>query len=183
MTPFGESSYRRYIKGEPEALEELIRTYSDPLIRFAYSYVGSSAVAEDLMEDGLADVLMKGKRFTDEAHFKAYLYKAVRNRCINYLRRNRGYVPLEDVENILSTGDLEGDAIKQERDRTVYACMQALPEQYRQVLELSYFDGFTPEEISTILYQSRKQVYNLLSRAKIALRKMLEKAGISHEDI
>lgn len=183
MAPFGESSYRRYIKGDPEALEELIRTYSDPLIRFAYSYVGSSAVAEDLMEDGLADVLVKGKRFSHEAHFKAYLYKTVRYRCINFLRRNRGYVPLEDVENVIAIGDLEGDAIRKERDRTVYACMQALPEQYRQVLELSYFDGFTPEEISSVLSLSRKQVYNLLARAKIALRKMLEKAGISHEDI
>lgn len=183
MSELGVCSYRRFLKGDPNALEELIRTYSDPLTRFAFCYVGSAAAAEEVMEDALTDVLLKGKRFDDEAHFKAYLYKAVRHRSINYLRRHRNHVPLEDVENVLSCGDLEGDAIRLERDRTVFACMQVLPEQYRQVLTLKYFDGFSVEEICSVTGRSSKQVYNLLSRAKTALGKILEKVGISHEDL
>lgn len=183
MSELGVCSYRRFLKGDPNALEELIRTYSDPLTRFAFCYVGSAAAAEEVMEDALTDVLLKGKRFDDEAHFKAYLYKAVRHRAINYLRRHRNHVPLEDVENVLSCGDLEADAIKLERDRTVFACMQVLPEQYRQVLTLKYFDGFSVEEICSVTGRSSKQVYNLLSRAKTALGKILEKVGISHEDL
>ncbi len=80
MAGTGTDSYLRFLRGEEAALEELICTYSDALIRFAFCYVGSSAIAEDVMEDALTDVLMKGKRFDDEAHFKAYLYKAVRHR-------------------------------------------------------------------------------------------------------
>ncbi len=183
MSEFDDSSYRRFLRGDPDALEALIRTYSDPLVRFAYCYVGSSAAAEDVMEDAMADVLVKGKRFADEAHFRAYLYKAVRHRAIDYLRRHRSLVPLEDVENILACGDLERDVMKRQRDETVYACVQALPEQYRQILTLTYFDGFSPEEAGRILSKSPKQVYNLLARAKAALRKNLEKVGISHEDL
>ncbi|MBE6933767.1 MAG: sigma-70 family RNA polymerase sigma factor [Ruminococcaceae bacterium] len=183
MSQSTESSYCRYRKGDMAALEELILTYSDPLVRFAYCYVGSAAVAEDLMEDAMADVLIKGKHFADEAHFKAYLFKAVRHRCINYLRRHRNYIPLEDVENVLGAGNMEDDTIVAQRNRAVYACMQALPEQYRQVLTLSYFEGFSPEEVGVIMSRNKKQVYNLLARAKIALRKLLEKVGISHEDL
>ena len=183
MSETGVCSYRRFLKGDSDALEELIRTYSDPLTRFAFCYVGSAAAAEEVMEDALTDVLLKGKRFDDEAHFKAYLYKAVRHRAINYLRHHRKHVPLEDVENVLSCGDMEADAIKLERDRTVFACMQVLPEQYRQALTLKYFDGFSVEEICSVTGQSSKQVYNLLSRAKTALGKILEKVGISHEDL
>lgn len=183
MSELGVSSYRRFLKGDPDALEELIRTYSDPLTRFAYCFVGSAAAAEEVMEDALTDVLLKGRKFENEAHFKAYLYKAVRHRSINYLRFHRKHIPLEDVENVLCCGDPEADAIKTERDRKVFSCMQELPEQYRRVLTLKYFDGFSVEEICSIMGQNAKQVYNLLSRAKNALGKILEKVGISYEDL
>lgn len=183
MAGTGTDSYLRFLKGEEAALEELICTYSDALIRFAFCYVGSSAVAEDVMEDALTDVLMKGKHFADEAHFKAYLYKAVRHRSINYLRRHRKNVPLEDVENILCVQGPEEHSLLKERSDIVYGCIQAMPEQYRQVLTLHYFDGFSVEQIGVILSKNKKQVYNLLSRARVALRKMLEKVGISHENL
>ena len=169
--------------GEAYSLETVIRTYSDPLVRFACSYVGSASVAEELMEDALADVLLRDRRFIDEAHFKAYLYKAVRHRCLNYLRFHRRNVPLEDVEGVLSAGDLEGETIKKERDRTVFACLQELPLQYRQVLMLTYFDGFSPGEVCAIMSRSKKQVYNLLARAKQSLKSLLEKVGITYEDL
>ena len=165
------------------SLETIIHTYSDPLVRFAASFVGSVSAAEELMEDALSDVLFRDRKFQNEAHFKAYLYKAVRHRCLNYLRFHRNLVPLEDVEGVLFTGDLEADTIKKERDRAVFACLQELPLQYRQVLMLCYFDGFSVEEICAIMSRSKKQVYNLLSRAKASLKTLLEKVGITYEDI
>ena len=166
-----------------KSLETIIHTYSDPLVRFACCYVASPDIAEELMEDALTDVLIRDREFEDEAHLKAYLYKAVRHRCLNYLRFHRKFVPLEDVECALFAGNLEGDVIKKERDRAVFSCLQELPLQYRQVLMLTYFDGFAIGEICTILSRSPKQVYNLLSRAKTALKTSLEKVGITHEDI
>lgn len=168
---------------EAVSLETIIRTYSDPLVRFACSYVGSASVAEELMEDALADVLLRDKTFEEEAHFRAYLYKTVRHRCLNYLRFHRKIVPLEDVEAVLFCGDMEGDAIKRQRDRTVFACLCELPLQYRQVLTLMYFDGFSVDEISAILNRSKKQVYNLLARARASLKMQLEKVGITYEDL
>lgn len=165
------------------SLETIIRTYSDPLVRFACCYVGSASVAEELMEDALTDVLFRDKLFTDEAHFKAYLYKAVRHRCLNYLRLHRKHIPLEDVESVLCAGSLEADTIKKERDLAVYDCLQELPLQYRQVLALTYFDGFSAEEVGIIMSRSRKQVYNLLARAKASLKILLEKVGITYEDL
>ena len=165
------------------SLETIIHTYSDPLVRFACCYVASPDIAEELMEDALTDVLIRDRRFEDEAHLKAYLYKAVRHRCLNFLRFHRKFVPMEDVEGVLFSGDLEEDAIKKERDRAVFACLQELPLQYRQVLMLTYFDGFSVSEICVILSRSPKQVYNLLARAKTSLKTLLEKVGISHEDL
>jgi RNA polymerase sigma-70 factor (ECF subfamily) len=153
------------------------------LVRFACSFVGSESVAEELMEDALVDVLIRDRKFNDEAHFKAYLYKAVRHRCLNYLRFHRKNVPLEDVESVLASGDLESETIKKERDRAVFACLQELPLQYRQVLTLCYFDEFSIDEICAIMSRSKKQVYNLLARANASLKSLLEKVGITYEDI
>ena len=183
MPEFGESSYRRFLQGDQTALEDLIRTYSDSLVRFAYSYVKNSAVAEDIAGDAFAALFIKARKIRDDTHLRCYLYKIVHNGCMNYLRRHRNEVPLEDVEGVLSSGDTEQGAVLRERDRLVYVCMQALPRQYCQVLQLAYYEELSPWEIGGILNKSPKQVYNLLARAKKALKDLLEKEGISHEDL
>lgn len=183
MPEFGKSSYCRFLRGDIWALEDLIRTYSDSLVRFAYSYVKNSAVAEDVAGEAFAALFVKARKISDDEHLRAYLYKTARNKCVDYLRRHREEIPLGDVENVLSGGDVERDAALRERDRKVYACMQALPDPYREVLQLAYFDGFSPSEIGGIMRKSSKQVYNLLARAKTALKGLLEKEGITHEDL
>ena len=183
MREIGESSYRRFLQGDSQALEEMIRTYSDALVRFAYSYVKNSAVAEDLAGDAVALLFMKAKRFSSEAQLRAYLYKILHSRCVDYLRKHRSEVPLEDVENVLGFGDTEGDFLRQYRDERLYICMQALPSQYREILQLAYFSGFSLQECGGILGKNVKQIYNLHTRAKMALKLLLEKEGITHEDL
>ena len=60
--------------------------------------------------------------------------------------------------------------------------MQKLPAPYKEVLYLSYFDGFPVNEICRVLKKNAKQVYNLLARAWAALRRILEKEGLSYEN-
>ena len=183
MKETGASSCHRFLHGEGQTLERLIRTYSDSLVRFAYSYVKDSAVAEDMAEDAFATLFFKGRRFDSENQLRAYLYKVTRNRCIDHLRRHRGEVPLADVENVLHSPDAETMAFRKERDEILYVCMQALPQQYREVLQLTYFDGFSLQQTASLMRKTMKQVYNLHDRAKTALRELLQKEGISHEDI
>lgn len=183
MAEIGASSYRRFLQGDPAGLEELIRTYSDSLVRFAYGFVRSSAAAEDVAAEAIAALLLKRKDFPDEAHLRAYLYRIARNKAMDHLRRHREEVPLEDVENVLGTGDPERDLLIRQRDEGLYRAMQQLAPQYAQVLQLVYLEGFSPRQIRSILKLSSKQVYNLLARAKATLKPILEKEGITHEDL
>ena len=143
----------------------------------------NSGFAEDVMEDTFALLLVKGGNFADEAAIRAWLYKVAHNNAILYLRRHKKEVPLQDVEQVLHGGDLEADLLRQERNKVLYLCLQKLPSAYRQALQLRYLDGFTPAQISHITGQSSKQVYNLLVRAKTSLKTLLEKVGITYEDI
>lgn len=183
MTGFGESSYRRDPANDPRELERLIHTYADNLVRYAYSIIGSSAAAEDVMEDTFALLLVKGGHFPDEGSIRAWLYKVVHNKAILYLRRHKKEVPLQDVEQVLYGGCLEEELIRQERNEVLYLCLQKLPSQYRQALQLRYLENFTPAQISRITGLSQKRVYNLLQRGRVTLREYLIKEGVSCEDI
>ena len=164
-------------------MDRLLIKYADALVRFCYSLVHNASVAEDLAAESIAILLTKRKTFRDEHHLKAYLYKIAHHKAMDHLRFPIGWVPLEDVENVLGSGDPASGMLLKERNAAIYRCMQALPTQYRQVLQLAYFDGFAPADIAEILGKSVKQVYNLLSRAKASLKQLLEKEGITHEDI
>ncbi|MBQ7345581.1 MAG: RNA polymerase sigma factor [Oscillospiraceae bacterium] len=183
MSDKDSHQYERSLKGDDDALVELVYTYSDALIRFVYCYVQDAATAEDIMEDTIATLIMKNKRSIDGDKLHGYLYKIARNKAIDHLRKRRRLVPLEDVENVLTSGDLETDHFRRARNETVYVCMQGLPEQYREILHLTYFEGFSPQEISQILHKSIKQIYNLHDRAKRTLKERLIKEGIDHEDL
>ena len=183
MKEHGESSYRRFLQGDKNALEDLISTYSDELVRFAYNYVKSEAVAEDVASDVFATLFMKGRRFTEADKLRAFLYKMTRNRAIDYLRRHRNELPLEDVESVLSVPGAEERILQKERDEALRRCLGLLPQQYREVLELTWFEEFSNEQVASILGKSAKQVYNLRARAKETLKTMLEKEGITREDL
>ena len=170
--------YLQYVGGDTDALQQLVEMYSDGLVRFAYSFVGSSAVAEDIMEDTFAAVIATKRRFSPSATFKTYLYKIARNKCIDYIRFHKKFVPLCDLENVLVFNDVETDAENREEQRTLYKCLQQLPREYRDVLQLSYIEGFDTQQVCAIMRKSTKQVYNLLARAKLSLKNLLEKEGI-----
>jgi RNA polymerase sigma-70 factor (ECF subfamily) len=179
----GLQSYIRYLSGQDDALEELVRAYSDMLVRFAWCYLSDSHAAEEVAEDTLAALIVHRKHFREEAQLRAYLYKTARSRSIDCLRRRGREVPLSDVEEVLAVPCAETEVWKRQRNETLYRCLQQLKSEYREVLYLRYFDDFSPEQICRIMRKSKKQAYNLLSRARVALRELLEKEGISHEDL
>ena len=170
--------YLQYLGGNVDALRQLVERYSDGLVRFAYTFVASSSVAEDIMEDTFATVIASKRRFSPRATFKTYLYKIARNKCLDYIRFHKKFVPLSDLENVLTFDDAE-DAEKRERNRTLYECLQRLPREYRDVLQLTYLEGFDTQQVCSIMRKNTKQVYNLLSRAKKSLKILLEKEDIT----
>lgn len=124
------------------------------------------------MAETFAAILLKRRKFEENAKFKTYLFRIARNKCVDYLRANNKKTPLNDVENLLKV-DAETEYFDNERDKEVYLALQKLPEQYGDALYLTYIDGFSIDEVSKIMRKNIKQVYNLLARAKTALKTLL----------
>lgn len=175
--------YRDFLGGDTQALEQLVQLHGDALTRFAYCIVKDDAAAEDVTADTFAALFIRRKKFREGAKFRTWLYTVARNRAIDWVRKNGRNRPLTGLENVLISADGEEGMLGRQRRETLYACMQKLPAPYKEVLYLSYFDGFSVKEICRILKKSAKQVYNLLSRAKASLKAILVKEGFSHENI
>lgn len=175
--------YCRYIKGNEDALQGLVESCSNALIRFAYCYVPDSTAAEEIAEDAIVALIMKRKQLDNEAVFRSYLFKITRNMAIDYLRKWRKTVALEDVQNILMTEDVESSYSRWECSELIYIQIQSLPEQYRQILHLTYYEDFSLEQAAKIMGKSMKQVYNLHTRAKEALKQKLMKEGLTYEEL
>ena len=177
----GAQLYAAYLGGNEQALEELVKMYGDPLTRFAYCIVHDDDCAEDVTADTFAVLIVKRKHFRGESKFRTWLYSVARNRAIDYVRKSRRCGTLSGLENVLTCSD-DHSLEKSERLNKLYACMQQLQDGYKEVLCLSYFDGFSVGEICHILKKSAKQVYNLLARAKSSLKNIMLKEGYSYED-
>lgn len=181
----GASIYRRYLSGDDSALTELIRAYADGLTDFLTGVSGSAALAEELTEEVFFRLVTRRPRFRGESGFRTWLYSIGRNLALDSLRRQKRLAPEPPEEHIelQSPESPEGDLLRRERALTVRRALATLNPDYRQALELIYFQGFTNDEAARIMRKTRRQTENLLYRAKRALAGRLEKEGISHEDL
>lgn len=175
--------YNRYCDGDNQALEQLVIDYSDALIGYAYCFVHDFSAAEDVMEDTFATLIVKRKRFEERSPFEAYLFRIARNKCLDRLRKLKRETSLTEAYDVSDYLSVEENTFKSIRDKKVYKAMLSLPQDYRTVLYLSYYQGFSVDEIRASLGKNKKQVYNLLSRAKAALKEILIKEGIGYEDL
>src|SRR3954463_3824541 len=122
-------------RGQDAAFLRLFDDHHLPLFRFAWRLTGSATDAEDIVQDCFLALLKPGCRF-DPARtaIRTYLFGAVRNQCLNRLRRReQGLAP-----ELLEHRTPESEALRGEIAETVAAAVLALPETQREVLLLAH---------------------------------------------
>jgi len=176
----GSSSYNRFLKGDDKGLEDLVSLFSKNLTYFIFGFVKSYAAAEDIMLDSFAEIVIYKNRYKDLSVFKTYLYRIARNKSIDYIRKNYKCVSLNaEAEATIVDKDIEETFLKTERDKQIGLAVFKLHSDYREIITLIYYNGMSVDEAAEILNVNKKCVYNLLARAKLALKSLLEKEGIN----
>ncbi len=182
----GASSYRRFLDGDDKGLAEIVRDYKDGLILYLNGFVSNISVAEELMEETFFKLITKKPRFSAKYSFKTWLYTVGRNVAIDYIRHNskQSDVSMDDVENYLRDEyDLERMYIVEERKIAVHRALKKLRPEYRQVIWLIYFEGFSNADAAAVMKKSARQMKNLVYRAKSALKSELDKEGFVYEEL
>ena len=177
----GASSYRRYLCGDEEAFAEIVEEYFDHLAFFIQRYVKDIAAAEDIAMDVFAWLIVHKKRYNFSVSLKTYLFMLGRSRALDYIKR-RDKLRTADLSEIAEAADpgptLEEMLLLDERKQAVHRAMAGLSREMRLAVHLSYFEDLSAEEVGKVLKKSRKQVYNLLYRAKNTLRTVLEEEAL-----
>lgn len=179
----GAGSYRRFLAGDDEGLAEIVREYKDGLILYLNGYVCNLYIAEELAEDTFFRLITKRPRFSQKSSFKSWLYAIGRNVAVDFVRRNSKQISVsaEGMEVLGKELSLEEAYIREESKAEVYKALSKLSVDYRNVLWLSFFEGFSNREVAKVMKKSDRQVKNLLYRAKQSLRSILEKEGFHYE--
>ncbi len=182
----GVSSYRRFLDGDDEGLTNIIRDYKDGLILYLNKYVNNIYTAEELMQETFFKIAVKRPKFKGEHSFKSWLYTIGRNVAIDHIRHNSSHTvsSIDDMTNYLKDeSDFEKECIKDERKLIVHKAMSSLNAEYKQVLWLVYFEEFSNLEAALVMKKNKKQIENLIFRAKASLRNILEKEGFEYEEL
>ncbi len=172
----GESRYRRFLDGDENAFGEILDMYSENLIFFINRYVNNISVAQELSEDVFVEILLHKKRYNFKTSLKTYLFTIGRNKAVSYVRRcsRRPEYAYAYIENEADRKNIEDEFIKKEQERSLHKAIEKLNEDYKTVLHLVYFENMSNDEAAKVMKKSKKQIENLLYRAKQVLKKELE---------
>jgi RNA polymerase sigma-70 factor (ECF subfamily) len=182
----GASSYRRFLEGDDDGIVQIIKDHKDGLMFYLNSFVQNIHLAEDLTEDTFVKLIAQQPRFSGKSTFKTWLYAIGRNVALDFLRKN-AKLPTVSAEEAMTLIADEADVARQylcsERKLQVHKALKPLNDEYRQVLVLVYFEDFQNDQVASIMGKSKKQIENLVYRAKLSLKSELEKEGFVYEDL
>ena len=174
----GELCYRRFIEGDEEAFDEIMREYFDGLIFFINRYVADIYAAEDIAIDVFAYVAANKKAYNFKVSLKTYLFMIGSSRALNYMnhRKRLAITALEDAEGLITEQSaVECSVLADEKKRQVNKVILQLPDAMRLAVHLVYFEELSYEEAARVMKKNKKQIDNLLYRAKSLLRSELGK--------
>lgn len=153
--------------GEMCDIEQLFRRHAQTVYRVCYSFMGSAADAEDATQATFMKLVDHPRVFESEQHEKAWLIVCASNLCRDLLKsaaRTR-VVAMPERE----PADPRGS---EPIDSTLDAVLR-LPEKYKDVVYLHYYEGYKTAEIAEMLGEKASTVRNRLRDARGLLKKML----------
>lgn len=144
-----------------EYIEYILQNYSNMIYRLAISITKNKTNSEDIMQEVFVRLIKKRPAFENQEHEKAWLLRVTINcsKKLIYSAWNRHTVSLNE--------DLK---FENEEVNDVYSVVMKLPERYRKVIHLFYYEDLPIKEISKILNSSEGTIKSRLSRAREILK-------------
>lgn len=149
-------------------VEELAEKYRDSVFRAALSVSRNPEDAKDVVQDTFIQYMSSSRQFDSEEHIRAWLLRVAINKSKNVMASfwNRKRGALEDY--------MENTQFQEPEDRSLVEAVFSLPEKYRVVIHLYYYEDYPVREIAGILHISEGTVKSRLSRGRASLKKILK---------
>ena len=151
----------------PGCAEDVILRYQDIVYRIAFTSCRNIADAQDITQEVFVRYLNKTPAIVSEEHLKAWLIRVTVNVSKNLLRSawHKTTVPFDEQET---------PYIEEPSGTDTYHAVLSLPEKYRSVVMLYYFEDYSVREVAHILRRTETSIQTQLQRARVMLKSKLE---------
>ena len=150
-----------------QEVNNAIERHSDMVLRLCTVYLKNSMDAEDIFQTVFLKYALHDNPFESDEHEKAWMIRVTVNACKDWLKS-------AFHSRTISIEELNGYAPSVTPEQyTVMEAVWSLPKQYRDVIYLHYYEGYTAPEIAGILKRNPNTVYTHLQKGKELLREVL----------
>lgn len=152
-------------------INKIIEKYSDMVYRIALTRTGCVENAEDIFQDVFVKFSEKNPKFENEEHEKAWFIRATINmtKNMNNSSWNKKIITLD-----------ESIAFETKEENDVFSVVCQLPQNYKTVIYLSYYEGYKVKEIASLMKTREGTIKTWLFRAREILKEKLE-GGFENE--
>lgn len=148
-------------------ISQAVEEYSDTIYRIAFNITCNREDALDVCQEVFLRLVKNRRKIRDDAHLKAWLIRV----CVNCARSNASQAYKKHRASIENASEL---SYTDNHDSMIEIVMQ-LPEKYRTVIHLFYYDELEISEIANALSITKSGVKSRLSRARAMLKKIIER--------
>jgi RNA polymerase sigma-70 factor (ECF subfamily) len=142
----------RFIAGEEEGFEALVRKYQDRVLNIIYSLIRQDRESEDIMQEVFMKVYRSLRAFRQKSSFPTWLYRITVNTVYDFLRRRKKFAgePLRET-SALNCQSPRDNLLAGEKDAVIQGALLKLPFKFRTAVVLKDIEGLSYAEISKVL--------------------------------
>ena len=169
-------------QGEAEAFGCLYERYLVSIYRYIRTRVADDRTAEDLTETVFLRSFESLSRYKEKGlRFSAFLYQVARNLLVDHYRQEEAELPIESADQIsVSPSRIDDSIAHQEQLDGLRVSLEALPEEYREIIRLRVLLELSTTECAQWIGRSEGAVRVLLHRAMKALKRQVVKDHEQH---
>lgn len=175
----------RVLSGDVEQYASIVERYQRALYRHAVAMVLDHDAAADMVQDAFVRSYTNLKECRDPRRFRAWLFRTLRNRCLDYLKEpRRGHLRYDDAVPLLN--DAEGPAAFVDRGELrldIGRALAQLPPEQREAFVMHYVEGMEYEAIADVLDVSVSAVKMRALRARQAMSVALRTPDVTDQPV
>lgn len=177
MNNYNELLWVRKIQhGDQQAFEQLFKFYYLRLTRFAWRYLKSKAIAEELVQEIFTNIWESHESWVIKGDLRSYLYRTVNNRALNYLKHKTIETEYDTQwmeKEKSSIWEFEEQESNEYIKKIIEQAIEELPIRSKMTYKLHWYDGLTYVEIAKVMDVSVKTVESQMTRTLKILRERL----------
>ena len=159
------------MKISQEQFDFVYKEYAKELLQIAYGYTKNKEDSIDIMQNAYIAVLESKKRFESNEHIKYFLIRVTINESINFVKSYSKKKVLCNNDIIMNIPETKKDELPYDISEIV----NTLPQKYKTILVLYYYDGMKIKDISKVLKMKESAVKKRLERARNLVKEIIER--------